>query len=65
MKTWSQPFISQGYDSGKADGIKLGKTEIVKNMMAIHNNMSDEDICKLTGLDMKTIQEIRCQQEHH
>ena len=33
--------------------------------MAINNDMSDEDICKLTGLDMKTIRGewgIRCPQ---
>ena len=59
MKTWSEQFISQGYESGKSDGIKEGAKEIAERLMADQMNMPDEKISRITGLSLETVKEIR------
>lgn len=54
---WDQQAIAaKGYDNGLKDGIEQGIEQIISTMF--EKNLSIEDICKFTNLDIKTVKKI-------
>ena len=51
-----QAIAAKGYDNGLKDGIEQGIEQIISTMF--EKNLSIEDICKFTNLDIETVKKI-------
>jgi len=56
-EAWLQEGIAEGIAKGKAEGIVEGKEADVLKMIEL--KMSNSDICKITGFNIKKINELR------